>query len=137
VTDLRKISTKAVMIDKDNVVEKLHRFWMGLTPKERGQVWDLITALRGPDESTQSYVFLLKNELTCAIRFILGFEERHVLATKYVPVTAEYLDLKRLQGRIGGGSYLPHYHSHVLGALEVLADLGYFPKEILEGGEDK
>ena len=88
----------------------------GILSSEKYKLWDVLSALRGPDSGTDT----LKNSTTAVIR-------RHALGNSlgYVGATTNTDDDTYAANRANVGYRYDHFHSHVLNAFSAL-DLDYF-----------
>jgi hypothetical protein len=91
----------------ENVIQKFNKFWNSLQPFEQNDLYDLLAAVRGPDEMGNGDV---KQQFTIPIRHLLfpeTWEESNIPALSTVKTFVESLNYT---------SPLHHYGGHVLSA---------------------
>jgi len=87
----------------------------GVSDPNAKRLWDILTALRGPD-SGHSYIKELTTE---RIRYILGF-----YATLFFTSSNALIYDPDLHKKIAEGEGI-HFADHIAGAVQAMEDLGY------------
>jgi hypothetical protein len=121
---------------KKDVVQKFKTFYLGLDEVERRTLYDILTALRGPDDKSSRGV--KKRNITNRIRYLLGIHSSGMAdvgacnkpANFYVGTNSEpFPSFNFLNKKFKLTSSGKHYNEHALRALQELDALGYLPKD--------
>ena len=103
---------------KGDVVDKFREFWKSLESREKRQLMDLLTMVRGPDMEGE-YDTSVKDLTTVKIRSLLGIDEGFLMITRDdgEPLSADGL------WKAERSSKSNHFRSHVGYAKDVLEEL--------------
>ncbi len=101
------------MQKKKNVIEKLRKFFHDLTPSERSEAWDIMSALRSLDIVTKKQ-YPLKDYTTARLRYS-AFRSDALLITRSSPPVFDKKELKQAQKAWRKAS--PHWKEHFKDAM--------------------
>jgi len=111
---------KRVQRKRRNALEKFHAFWKGLDDDERGKLWDIFSAIRGPDSESSG----LKRQFSSRIRAELINRTELGNASHCAMIGTPFLDveLKKAINEIEAMDWKdnPHFLIHIHTALYVI-----------------
>ena len=110
-----------------NVVQKFRGFWSGLNKNEKGNLYDLLATIRGPDINNKSQ-YQNSNKIkrlgTGRIRYMLMGNSADGIRTDNKLKRSDLIVLTQLIDKTRSKNNFSHYTIHLRNAIDVLEEIG-------------
>ena len=117
---------KQKKVVRRNVVEKFRGFYRGLSPNDRKHLYNILSAVRGPDVSKSiDSASEVKEYGTARIRALLTGNDHNIGGHMHdTPLDSQELKQLRQYMNKVMNTKMYHYASHVEDALDILEEIG-------------